>query len=103
MTIKGTILAMAAASMLAVNNFAPPMGGSPRPSFTDRAPEYDGLGRKKRIVPPAPKMRSRDNAHWRDFAARVEATHSHNHDPRPDHYLHSHARRQRAAARKAAA
>lgn len=36
----------------------------------------------------------------RGFVAMVEATHSDREDPRKDHYLHSHARRRREAARR---
>lgn len=103
MSLKSLILGATAASMLAFNSFAPPMGGAYRPAFVDRAPEYDGLGRKKKIVPPHPKMRSRENAGWRSYVERVEATHSDREDPRADKYLHSHARQMRAMRRLLAA
>lgn len=95
--------AMLGASMLAVNSFAPPLGGLERPAFVDRAPEYDGLGRKKKIVPTTDHLRSRRSRSWREYAARVVATHSDREDPRDDKYLHSHARQMRGLRRALAA
>lgn len=103
MSIKNALVGIAAASMLAFNSFAPPMGGAYRPAFVDRAPEYDGLGRKKRIVPVAPTSKRKQSRAWRDYAKRVEATHSDREDPRADKYLHSHARQIRASRRLLAA
>jgi hypothetical protein len=68
------------AAMSAVNLTMPPMGGASRPRFEDRAPEYDGLGRKKRIVPPHPYSRKQRTTAWRQYRASVLATHSHNED-----------------------
>lgn len=89
--MKLPALALAAA-MSAVNLTMPPVGGHSAPRFEDRTPEYDGLGRKKRIVPPQPRSRKRQTREWQDYRRRVLATHSHNEDPRDDKYLHSHAR-----------
>jgi len=93
----GSIAALGlSAAMRGFDYAAPAMGGHRAPRFEDRAPEYDGLGRKKRrVVVPEFKGRSRS---WRDYAARVVSTHSDRLDPRDDKYLHSHARRRRAAA-----
>lgn len=92
-----------AAAMSSVNFTMPAIGGYRAPRFEDPAPEYDGLGRKKRIVPPVPQSRKRQTRAWQDYAARVVATHSHNEDPRDDKYLHSHARGYRGLRKALAA
>ncbi len=103
MSLKSTIVGLAAASMLAINSFAPPLGGAPRPAFVDRTPEYDGLGRKKKIVPTTDHLRRRRTNAWRAYADSVVATHSDREDPRDDKYLHSHARQMRGIRRAFAA
>jgi hypothetical protein len=83
------------AAMSAVNLMMPPIGGARRPAFVDRAPEYDGLGRKKRIVPPHPYSRKRETRAWQQYREKVLSTHRQlpdgtwQVDPRDDKYLHS--------------
>lgn len=89
-----------AGAMLALQMEAPGLAARPTPTF---AVEYDGLGRKK-LPPVHPKHNAkRRTKEWREYAARVVATHSDRPDPRAAKYLHAHARQQRWLAGSLAA
>lgn len=91
----GVLAAMMAGTQKAVPSFA---RSTPRFELMKKGPNYDGLGRKTaRVQHPNHQRRARITREW--LRARVTATHSFNPDPRPDKYLHSHARiRRRQAA-----
>jgi len=110
-TLAGAALSLGGA-MRGVQFAMPGMGARSTPTFSRRnAPEYDGLGRKKkRKVHPKHNAR---NDRWGGrgrvaFREAVERTHSvkrdgtYNEDPRDDKYLHSHARQMRAFRRSLA-
>jgi len=91
--MAGFLKAAAAAIMIGVASIVPPLAGQRSLIVEQRAaPEYDGLGRKKRRVEATPVSRKRRTRDWRAYAERVVATHSFNVDPRDDKYLHSAAR-----------
>jgi hypothetical protein len=97
--IRSLLLGSLAAAMLATSIFMPPAGGSSRPTFERR----EGLGRRKKLknIPRDSLARRRTGA-WREYAAKVVATHSNRPDPRDDKYLHAHARMRRTQALSAA-
>lgn len=101
--IKGTVLNALGAAVLGAS-LAMPLGQQHTPRF--RPPvAYDGDGRKiKPKQHPDHNARQRTAA-WRDYARRVESTHSVDRfgnrqiDPRDDKYLHAHARGMRGLVR----
>lgn len=94
--IAGLAMSALAAGMIGMGNVAPAYGHQPTPRFRLDGPQYDGLGRKvKPKQHPEHGQRKRSQA-WREYAARVVATHSDRPDPRADKYLHSYARSMRA-------
>lgn len=96
--MAGFLRAAAAAVMLGVGAIAPQAGQRALTIYARPAPEYDGLGRKKRRVEPTPSSDKRRSWEWRRYAERVLSTHrflpdgTFQEDPRDDKYLHSAAR-----------
>jgi hypothetical protein len=106
-TVRKSLLGAATAALLlgssllggamrAFDNEMPAFGSRRTPTFA--APvEYDGNGNKVKPKRHPAHNANRKTREWRAYASRVTATHSFNYDERDDKYLHSAARRARAA------
>lgn len=72
--MAGFLRSAAAAVLLGIGSIAPQAGQRALTIYERPAPEYDGLGRKKRRVEPTfSRGRSRD---WKRYAERVLSTHT---------------------------